>query len=213
MLNPETDEVDAFRTTKNLLMGDSMKVEDVSLYIFRDAKSDRRGEEKYHILFFNSPEGQKSLVKVITDLLESRELEMPKALRIVLRGYDMPGADYPVYSLTDHFFAMSDGSDGNTSLFDGFYNTTFDGDTFESEYTRIEGIKDGNLNVTVKQEQNVWPEWTGDSSAKDIQDDTFTLKDDTWYDKDDNPVEIPESNKTVDPDARKASAIDGREAA
>ena len=97
-----------------------------------------------------------------------RELEMPKSMNIVLRAYDIEGSDFPVYSLTDHFFALCDGTDGGVSMFDGFYTNTFDGDTFDSDYIRIEGIVDGDLNVTVKQGQNIWPEWIDKDAASDI---------------------------------------------
>ena len=97
-------------------------------------------------------------MKVVTDVLMSRELEMPRSLEIVLRGFDLAGADFPVYSLTDHFFALCDGTDGEVSMFDGFYTNTFDGDTFDSDYIRIEGIVDGDLNVTIKEGQPIWLE-------------------------------------------------------
>ena len=167
LVNPETDEVDAFRTSVNMIENGEEPV-DVSLYLYRDSKADRMGEEKYNAMFFDTPEGEKSLVKVITDVLMERELEMPKPMRIVLRGFHLEGADLPVYSLTDHFFAMCDGTDGQVSMFDGFYTNTFDGDTFDSDYIRIEGIVDGDLNVTVKEGQPIWPEWTGENTAEDI---------------------------------------------
>ena len=178
--NKETDEVDAFRTSKAMIEAGDADI-DVSLYIFRDSKSDRRGEEKYNILFYDTPEGEKSLVKVVTDVLEERELEMPRPIRIVLRGFDIGGADLPVYSLTDHFFAMCDGTDGEARMFDGFYNATFDGDTFESDYTKIEGILNNDLTITIKKGQPIWPEWTGDNTAEDIQGNEYIRVNDEWY--------------------------------
>ena len=179
-VNETTDEVDAFRTSKAMIEAGDADV-DVSLYIFRDSKSDRRGEEKYNIIFYDTPAGEKSLVKVITDVLEERELEMPRPIRIVLRGFDIGGADLPVYSLTDHFFAMCDGTDGEVRMFDGFYNATFDGDTFESDYTKIEGILNNDLTITIKKGQPIWPEWTGDNTAEDIQGNEYVRVNDEWY--------------------------------
>ena len=174
-----TDELDAFRTSRAMLDAGERPV-DVSLYLFRDSKSDRMGEEKYNALFFDTPEGEKSLVKVMTDVLEGRDLEVPKSLRIVLRGFDL-GADLPAYSLTDHFFAMNDGTDGKVSMFDGFYEATFDGDIFDSDYTRIEGILNNDLTVTVKQGQSIWPEWTGKDAAEDIGGESYKRLDGVWY--------------------------------
>ena len=63
---------------------------------------------------------------------------------------------------------MCDGSNGRVSMLGGFYNNTFDGDTFDSGYIRIEGIEDGNLNVTVRKGQPIWAEQTGENEAEDI---------------------------------------------
>ncbi len=199
LVNEETDEIDAFRTSRRMIAAGDEDV-DVSLYLYRDSKSDRMGEEKYNVMFFDTPEGEKSLVKVITDVLEERELEIPKTLKIPLRGFEIGGADYPVYSLTDHFLAMNDGTDGEVSMFDGFYTATIDGDTFESNYTRIETIPDqdsdsvsdqdstriqddgldGDLNVTVKKDQSIWPEWTSEDTASDIGGNDYILVDGEW---------------------------------
>ncbi|MBR6219246.1 MAG: hypothetical protein IKQ80_01635 [Clostridia bacterium] len=179
MTNPETDEVDAFRTTVNMIENGEEPV-DVSLYLYRDSKADRLEMEQYNVMFFDTPEGEKSLVKVVTDVLMGREIETPLPMRIVLRGFDLDGADLPVYSISDHFFAMCDGTDGEVSMFGGDYVSTFDGDTFESDYIRIEGIVDGDLNVTVKDGQPIWPEWTGENEAEDIQDDQYVRVDGGW---------------------------------
>ena len=150
------------------------------MLIYRDAKSDPRGEAKYNALFFDTPNGEKVLFKVITDVLEDRELEIPRSMKIVLRGFEVKGADYPAYSLTGHFFAMNDGTDGKVDMLGGEYQATFDGDTFESDYIRIEGILDNNLNITVKKDQNIWPEQTGRTTAEDIQGDRFESVDGVW---------------------------------
>ena len=128
------------------------------------------------------------MVKVISDVLMGRDLETPLPLRIVLRGFELEGADLPVYSLTDHFFAMCDGTDGEVSMFDGFYTNTFDGDTFDSDYIRIEGIMDGDLNVTVKEGQGIWPEWTGENTAEDIAGNQYTRVDNVWYNAEEAPL-------------------------
>ena len=179
-MNDETDEVDAFRTTPNMIAGGEAPV-DVSLYLYRDSQSDRRGIEAYNAMFFDMPEGEWSLVKVMTNVLLGRELEMPKALRIVLRSFEIDGADWPVYSLSDHFFAMCDGTDGSVSMFDDFYDATFADGVFDSDYIRIEGILGDDMQVTVKGGQSIWPEWTGKDTAEDIGGGKFVRVDDTWY--------------------------------
>jgi hypothetical protein len=192
LVNEETDEVDAFRTSVNMIEGGEEPV-DVSLYLYRDSQSDRAEIEKYNCMFFDTPEGEKSLVKVVTNVVGKNELDMPVPLRIVLRGFSLEGADLPVYSLTDHFFAMCDGTDGKVSMFDGFYNATFDGDTFDSDYTRIEGILKNDLTVTLKKGQVIWPEHTGKDSAEDIQGEGFVRVDGEWYKADEAPeTELPD---------------------
>ena len=82
-MNPETDEADAYRTSVKMLANRETPV-DVSLYIVRDAKADRREEERYNVFFFDTPEGEMSLVKVITDT-PGAEMQVPRTLRIRLR--------------------------------------------------------------------------------------------------------------------------------
>ena len=176
--NEETDELDVFRTSRAMMKTESYI--DVSLYIFRNSKADRMGEEQYIMIVFDTPEGELSLVKFITDVLEDRELDLPKPLRVKLRGFELEGADLPVYSLTNHYFIMCDGTDGQVSLFDGFYNNTFDGDTFESDYIRIEGIKNDDLNVTLKKDQPIWPEKNSETKATDLNGTRYELVDNVW---------------------------------
>ena len=179
MHNEATDEIRACRTSRAMIEAGEAPVA-LSMFIYRDAKSDRMGEVKYNAVFFDTPEGERDLFKVVTDVLEDRELEMPRTMKIVLRGFEVKGADYPAYSLTGHFFAMSDGSDGKIDMFDGGYRATFDGDTFESDYIRIEGILDNDLNVTVKKDQLIWPEHKGRFTAEDIQGNRFEIVDGVW---------------------------------
>ena len=92
----------------------------------------------------------------------------------------MPGIDLPVYSLTDHLFVLCDGTKGTISLFDDAYHATFDGDVFDSDYTRVEGISTGDIVVTIKKDQPVWPEWTDENEAQDIGGKKYHLTEDQW---------------------------------
>ena len=177
--NEETDEVYAYRTTRANPIPETEPVP-VSLYIFRDSKADRMGEEKYDVMFYDVPEGEQSMVKVLTNLLEDREMDMPKGLRVVLRAYKVEGAELPAYGLTDHYFVMVDGTVGSVSLFDDFYTNTFDGKTFDSPYLRIEGIDTGDIKTTVKKEQTVWPEKTDETHATDLNGDKYEQVEDVW---------------------------------
>ena len=178
LINEETDEVDAFRTSVNMLENNEMV--DVSLYLYRDSKSDRAGEERYNVMMFDTTQGEKSIVKAVTNVLADRKLEMPRPLRIVLRGRMLEGADKPVYCLNGHVFILCDVTDGSADVLGG-YHVTFDGDTFESNYTKIEGISSGELTVTIKEGQPVWPEWTGRDSAEDIDGTRFQRENGEWY--------------------------------
>ena len=193
LYNPETDEVDAFRTTPRMI-GNGEDPIDVSLYLYRDSKSDRMGEEKYNAMFFDTPAEEKSLVKVVTNTLSVRNLETPLPLRIVLRGQYLEGADKPVYCLTDHAFILCDGTDGIVDILGG-YQATFDGDTFDSNYTKIEGIRNNNLVVTIKEGQPVWPEWKSEDAAEDIGGTRFQKDGDEWVQiPDDETVQAEEEN-------------------
>ena len=189
LVNPETDEIDAFRTSVNMIENGEDPV-DVSLYLYRDSSSDRKGEEKYNCLFFDTPEGQKSIVKVVTDVLAGRKLEVPLPLEIVLRAFNLDeyGADLKGYAVSGMFFAMNDGTDGEVNMFDGAYEATLANDVFESPFIRIEGVSTGEPQVTMKEGQYVWPEWTGEDTAQDAAGKDFVLVDEVWYPKGEEPV-------------------------
>ena len=68
------------------------------------------------------------------------------------------------------------------NVVNGAYTATFDGDVFESDYTRIEGCASGDLKVTVTQDQPIWPEWDDKTSAHDIGDRKYRLDDEGWTD-------------------------------
>ena len=189
LTNSETDEVNALRTTVNMTKNGEEPV-DVSLYLYRDGKADRHDTEKYNIMFFDTPAGEKSLVKVITDLLMGRVLVTLFPMHIVLRAFAIEGADLPVYSISDHFFAMCDGTDGKVGMFDGDYKNTFDGKTFESDFIVIEGIVDNDLNVTIKKEQPIWAEPIDDNIAGNIQGDRFVRAGEEWYSREEAPKDV-----------------------
>ena len=123
---------------------------------------DKEPESKYkdkidalNPMFFDTPEGKNDLVKIVTDVLGDRNLEMPRSLSIPLRGLVMEGAAYPAYSISNHLFVLAKVVDGAVNLFDSFYIASFDGDTFESAYTKVEGIRNGELTVTIKKNQTI----------------------------------------------------------
>ena len=78
---------------------------------------------------------------------------------------------------------MCDGTKGKVDLFDGLYRATFDGDVFESDYTRIEGISTGDIVLTIKKGQSVWPEWIGDDEAEDLGGKQYRLEDGQWVEQ------------------------------
>ena len=176
VVNEETDEVEAFRTTAAKLAANEDPIP-VSLFMYRDSQSDRQEDEKYNTFWFDTPENQKAIVKVVTDVLGDRQLEMPRPMHVVLRASKLEGTTLPVYALSDHIFVMNDGHTGSVSLFDGFYQATFDGETFESGFTKVEGIGSGDPTVTVKQDQPVWPEKTGEKTAEDLNGTKYTSDD------------------------------------
>ena len=79
------------------------------------------------------------------------------------------------------------------AMFDGAYTNTFDGDAFDSDYIHIEGIVDGDLNVTIKEGQPIWAEWTGADSARDIAGNDYVNVNDGWVRVDEIPArDLPE---------------------
>ena len=183
LLKEETDEVDAFRTSVNRIRAGEAPV-DVSLYLFRDSGADSMGVEKYNCMFFDTPEGEKSRVRVVTNVLTDSILQNPMPATITLRSFPLKGADVQAYAINDHCFVMCDGTDGEVSMFGGVYRITFDGNCFESDYMRIEGIIDGNLKITLKHGQTIWPEWSGSDTSVDIQGDRYVYIDNAWHNAD-----------------------------
>ncbi|MBR3018102.1 MAG: hypothetical protein IKH57_13680 [Clostridia bacterium] len=65
------------------------------------------------------------------------------------------GVKEDLYSIGQHLYVLTNVADGAVSLFDGLYQAAFDGDTFDSFFTLVEGISTDNLTVTLKQGQTV----------------------------------------------------------
>ena len=130
---------------------------DVSIWLFRDLKADRMGREKYNAVFYDTPAGTLSKVVLYTDLIDGQTLVVPRTMQIVLRAFWLGrSADMPACSILDHFYALRNPENGVVSAFDGEYNATIDSNTFESDYTLIEGLLDDELNITIKAGQPVW---------------------------------------------------------
>ena len=91
----------------------------------------------YNALFFDTPAGEDSIVKVITNNLDGVEMEMPRALHIVLRAYTLEGSPLPVYRMDGTFIVLMDGTKGSVNLFDGAYTNTVEGTVFESDYVKM----------------------------------------------------------------------------
>ena len=193
MVNGETDEMKAFRTSVSAERRGEAPME-MSLFFYRDSKSDRRGENRYNIMLFDTPAEEMNLAKIVTNVLENREMEMPTPLRVVLRRFDLDGADLPGCSISDHLFAMNDGTDGAVSMFDGFYQAVITSDVFDSAYMRVEGISGPNPVFTIKANQPIWPTWTGEDTAEDLNGTNYRLEKDGWYADDVFEARISSSN-------------------
>ncbi len=92
--NEASDEIQAYRTSVAEIMAEADPTE-VSLYIWRDTGSDQAGEEKYNVMFYDTPAGEKSRVKVVTHVADGHQPEHQQALQIALRSYSLGGADLP----------------------------------------------------------------------------------------------------------------------
>ncbi len=179
MINAETDEVDAFRISGRMIENGEDPV-DVSLYIYRDSRADRMEEEKYKVFYFDTPEGQMSVVKIMTNTVDGRSIEVPAALEVVLRAFPVKGSDMPAYSLYNCALILSERNDGTASALDGFYTATYDENTFDSPFTRVEGISTGEISITLKKDQPIWPEWTGPDTAETVDGKFYHLTEDEW---------------------------------
>ena len=196
VIDDEEDQVQAFRTSIAMLRDGKDPVRE-SICLYRDSKSDRMGEDKYDVIFYDTPEGEKSTVKLITNVLAGRELEIPKSLTITLREFAIDGVELPVFSISDHLFVMNNGTTGAVELFDGFYKASFNGNTFDSDYTRIDGIATGDLQVTLKKDQEIWPENVSDSEAVTVSGDQFLKVGDEWVEQTDTAEETEETEATA----------------
>ena len=110
------------------------------------------------------------------------QLEIPASLAIVLRDFSplFKDADWPVYKVSDELFFMNDVTDGTGLLFAPDYTVYFDGSTFDSTLTKIEGIDTADYIVTVKADQPIWAEWETETTATDIAGNSFILENNEW---------------------------------
>ena len=128
---------------------------------------------------------------MITDLMGDDGgygFSLPKTLKVVLRGRYLEGADLPVYSMTDHYFALCDGTDGFVEMFGGEYTARIGENTFEDDYLRIDNLREGEMSVTLRKNQPVWPEWTGTDTAQDVGGKKFVMIDGVWYNQETAPA-------------------------
>ena len=155
LADPETDEVIACRTSKRMLQeGEGPIV--TSLLICRDTASDAREEEKYNVFFFDTPEGEMSIVKVITNTMSRTTMEMPRSLQVVLRAFPTHDSDVPAYSINDCVLELSQRRDGTATALNGAYAAVYTSNVFDGPYTRVEGITEGEFVITIKPDQPVW---------------------------------------------------------
>ena len=182
-LDEDTDEVRIFRTSAAAFEAGE-EATAVSLFVFRNKEADRMGEVQYDVMFRDLSEEEDRAMLNAHTLVPGPDvqLEIPAALAIVLRDFSpfFEGADWPVYKVSDELFFMNDVTDGTGLLFAPDYTVYFDGATFDSTLTKIEGIDTGDCIVTVKSDQPVWAEWDTQNTAHDIGGRSYVLNDDGW---------------------------------
>ena len=184
VIDEETDEVKAYRTSAGM-MADGTEPIDSSVLVLRDRKADRMGEVAFQVMFYDTEganEEGRSEMSLYNRRQDGKELDTPASLTVQLRGYEVEGSDYPAYSMSDHLFILSDGSDGEVNICDGAYTATFEDDVFESDYLKIEGVSSGSPIITVKADQLIWPEFTNPAKTEaiDLNGTAYRLTDGEW---------------------------------
>ena len=180
LVNLLADAVDIYRTSRHLVeTGADAILQSVVLY--RDAEYDRRGEVCYNLMCYDLDEDDDyANLTVSTDLPGNDNLEMPASMKLRLRKISVDFTDEPVYSAAGCLYMLNRLVDGKASLFDGYYNVTFDGNTFDSGFTRIEGVNTGNPVVTLTHDQPIWIEKNGEDRATDIANNAYILTEGEW---------------------------------
>ena len=178
----ETDLVEAFRTSLDRLAAALPPITE-SLMIYRDHESDQAGIEKYNCLFFDTPAGERAVVRVITDVLSGHRLFTPCGLSVVLRVFWVEGAELPAFSINDHLYVLTDGTRGHIELFGGLYTVNYDGATYDSDYTRIEGLDTDDPKVILKAGQPTWPEYTSKEEAVSLNGEKWVFDGTEWVEE------------------------------
>ena len=187
-LDTETDEADLFLTSAAMLEAEKDPV-NVSVLLYRDSKSDRRGEVLFNISMYATENPESSdLFEVLNDLKEEREIDTPESLTVILRPYHVPGCTGGAYVITDHVFALDDATDGKVSMYDGGFEATFDGDVYDSPYIRVEGVSTGELIITIKGGQPIYADLKKPKTAQDLNGGNYSLTEDGWTDEDGNLI-------------------------
>ena len=150
------------------------------MVFYKDGNNDPSNVGQYNLLFFTTPNGVRSFIVRNIEEKEKHVLSSTTRLRIALRRFEIEGTPMPAYSISDHLFVLSDGTQGRVSLFEGAYLATFDGDTFDSPFTRVEGIASGEPVTILKANQQVWIERTGPTGAVDVSGSVYAYQDGKW---------------------------------
>ncbi|MBR3018685.1 MAG: hypothetical protein IKH57_16665 [Clostridia bacterium] len=105
-VNKETDRVEAFRTTPAMISRDEEPIP-VSLFLFRASESGLLGQEKYNLMFFDTPAGEESVIRIVTGAADGQPLANPQPLRVILHGIPVAGTDFNGYAIHGRLFVMS----------------------------------------------------------------------------------------------------------
>jgi hypothetical protein len=158
IVDEETDELLAFRTSKRMLEEDGRSKE-TAMAIFTDSMNGWMNAGESLLVFYDSSTGD-STVSILSNAPVNREQEMADRMRIVLRGVRVNGSAWPAYSARDRYLVMAECRNGRVNVLDGLYTASYDGNTFESPYTRITGISEEEIRIIPKSDISLRTEQT-----------------------------------------------------
>jgi hypothetical protein len=140
--NEEADEAAFFRTSLRMLEN-GRNSRQTAIAIVPDS----RNAGKSCLVFYDHSSADNTVI-IISDAQKNLKEETASRMHVVLRGVRVSGSSLPAYSIRGRYLIMAECRNGFVNVLDGLYTASYDGNTFESPYTRITGIAKDKIRMT-----------------------------------------------------------------
>ena len=136
--------------------GDFDEAVEMSVILYRDNELDSDHETAYNFVLVEKDDKDAHMY-VVTDTLTYDLLETSYSLNIKLKNIELVGVDYRVVKVNNIYYLLT-GDEQTVTLGDDVYTRVYDGNSFESNYIKIDNTNSYSYTTTIKKGQPVFKE-------------------------------------------------------